>query len=102
MYNQIDYDHKSPNNFNISIEDKFFNEEDVGNDFEKIVYSQNKIFKRIYNCLDSIENVIFTRMTGSGSCCYSAFESKEHALKANEIFNLKYKNLWSCVCQNNN
>ena len=101
MYNKINYNHKNLN-YNISTEDKFFNEGDVGNDFEKIMHSENKQFNEIYNFLNSIENVIFTRMTGSGSCCYSVFESEQHALQANKIFKSKYKNLWSCVCQNNN
>ena len=100
MYHQVDFSRNNLNQ-NILIDDKIFNEEDAGNDFEKIIYSNNKQFKQIYNFLNSIENVIFTRMTGSGSCCYSVFEKKEYAIKAREIFKSQYKNLWTCVCENN-
>ena len=40
-------------------------------------------------------------MTGSGSCFYSVFEKKEHAIKAEKKFNLTYLNLWTYVAENN-
>ena len=101
MYDQVDYTHKNLIH-NISSDDPFFNEEDFGNDFEKFNYLNNKKFNKIFSFLSNIDNVIFTRMTGSGSCCYSVFEKKEQAIKARDIFKSKYKNLWTCVCENNN
>ena len=76
-------------------------ETDTGNDFEKVILKKNKKFKDIINFLESLDNVIFTRMTGSGSCCFATFEKKEYAIRANNLFKLNFPNLWSVVCENN-
>ena len=52
-------------------------------------------------CLQKLEYAIFTRMTGTGSCCFTAFTSKSHALEAHKIFKSKFSKLWSVVCENN-
>lgn len=77
------------------------NEEDSGNDFEQFIVNSNKGFKHIFEFLENIPGSIFSRMTGSGSCCYAAFEEKDNALKAKELFNLNFPYLWSTVCENN-
>jgi len=77
------------------------NENDVGNDFEKIILSQNPDFKEIIVFLENLDNSIFTRITGTGSCCFTVFEKKEQALKANDIFKSKFTDLWTFVCENN-
>ena len=48
-----------------------------------------------------IDDCIFARMTGSGSCCYAVFTEKEHALKAKININNKFSNLWSYLGKNN-
>ena len=48
-----------------------------------------------------LKDIVFYRMTGSGSCCYAVFEEKKHALKAGEIFKSNFSDLWFCVCENN-
>ena len=78
------------------------NQDDTGNDFEKIALKDNLDFQSIFDFLENLDHAIFVRMTGTGSCCYAAFEKKEYANRANEIFKLNYPNLWTFVCENNN
>ena len=77
------------------------NDEDTGNDFEEFVLEENKEIRNLLNFLEDLDDVVFSRMTGSGSCWYAVFENKEHAIKANDIFKSNFSNLWSCVCENN-
>ena len=49
----------------------------------------------------SFPDVIFSRLTGSGSCIYSTFESKNSAEKALSIFKKNFPNYWSVVVENN-
>mgnify|MGYP006111885371 CR=1 FL=1 len=86
---------------NLLYENNIVNENDKGNDFEKILLNQNKEYKKIFNYLESLEKVIFVRMTGSGSCCYAAFEKKSQAVQALLSFKSKFPNLWSINCENN-
>ena len=74
---------------------------DIGNDFEKIIFKKKPQIKNIIKTLDSLDHVVFTRMSGTGSCFFSAFKSKGNANKAFKILNLKYKNLWTYICENN-
>ena len=87
--------------------DKFFtdntgiNEEDVENDFERIVINENPEYKKIIDYITSFDQVIFSRMTGSGSCYYAVFNKKNYALNAMSLFKLKFPELWTYVCENN-
>ena len=45
--------------------------------------------------------VIFSRLTGSGSCIYSTFESKDSAERALLIFKDRFPKHWSLVVENN-
>ena len=85
----------------LDIKNNHENSDDTGNDFEKIVLKENLYFNEIFSYLKSFDNALFTRMTGTGSCFYAAFEKKIDALKANEIFKNKYSKLWTHVCENN-
>ena len=40
-------------------------------------------------------------MTGTGSCCYAAFESLEFAEKGKSQFNKFYPKLWATIVENN-
>jgi 4-diphosphocytidyl-2C-methyl-D-erythritol kinase len=98
MYNEVKQNHidyKKENDLNE------INEFDVGNDFEKIIFKKNKQLKNIFNFLNDSEGVIFTRLTGSGSCLYSAFDNKDTAFKAKKNFQNKYPKLWSFIAENN-
>ena len=52
------------------------NDQDSGNDFEKILKKNEPEFNTIKDYLDSLEGSIFSRLTGSGSCIFSVFEKK--------------------------
>jgi len=75
-------------------------EDDKGNDFEKIIKKEYKEISELLIYLSHLDGVIFSRMTGSGSCCYAAFEKKEIAKKALEITSKKYNNYWIYLAKN--
>ena len=76
-------------------------EEDVGNDFQNIALKENKEYGTILNYLQNLDNVIFSSMTGSGSCCYAAFDNEKDAFKAMNTFKLKFPKLSTYLCENN-
>jgi len=49
----------------------------------------------------SFPELIFSRLTGSGSCIYSTFESKSNAEQALSIFKKSFPEHWSAVVENN-
>ena len=100
MYRKLNLKSNSLNN-EITANENLINEDDVGNDFEKIIFKEKESFSEIYEFLNNLDNVIFTRMTGSGSCFYAVFEKKEHAILASKLFKLNYKDLWNCIAENN-
>ena len=84
-----------------SIKQNIINDHDTGNDFESILYND---YKDIYNILKNLKNLkaaIFSRLTGSGSCCYAVFESKQNAIEAQIQFRSEFKNLWNVIVENN-
>ncbi len=87
--------------YNIDFDFEEINDQDTGNDFEKILKEKEPEFLLIVNYLNNIEDVIFTRLTGSGSCIFSVFEKKEHAVDAQKKFAQNFSNLWTHVSQNN-
>lgn len=76
------------------------NDEDFGNDFEKIIFRENRDFKIFFDFLKNLDYAIFTRVTGSGSCCYVAFEKKEQALNSLQILKDNYPKFWTVVVEN--
>jgi len=74
---------------------------DIGNDLEKIVFTENIEVRNIFIFLKNIEGVIFTRMTGSGSSCFAAFGNLSSAKKAKSIFNNSFPKLWNFIAENN-
>ena len=100
MYDKLGYESGSyspPFDF----EEFKINDEDTGNDFEKFILGKNKEIKNIVNLLEDLDGVVFSRMTGSGSCWYAVFENKDQVMKANNVFKSNFPDLWSCVCENN-
>lgn len=93
--NNYNYQDLMPENFQIR-------EEDFGNDFNQIAINESEEYKNIFDLLENLDKSIFARMTGTGSCCYAAFEKEEHALKAMIYFKSKFPYLWSAVCENSN
>ena len=98
MYNLI-----KANDLDYNIENDYeeINEFDIGNDFEKIITRINEEVAKILNFLKDLECVIFSRMTGTGSCCYAAFDKKKDAENAQKIFVKKYPLLWTLITENN-
>jgi len=80
---------------------KTFHEDDNGNDFEKIIRKENIEILNLLNFLSNLENSIFSRMSGSGSCCYAVFDNKKNAKKAFDIISKKYSNYWIYLAENN-
>lgn len=100
MYDKFGYE---PGSYDLpsDFEEFKIHDEDTGNDFEKFVFEENKQVKNLINFLEDLNDVVFSRMTGSGSCWYAVFENKEQAIKANDVFKSNFPNLWSYVCENN-
>ena len=93
----------NPSDFNYKIEFDLeeINDQDSGNDFEKILKKNEPEFNSIMDYLNTLEGNLFSRLTGSGSCIFSVFEKKEEADKAQLKFSADFPNLWSSVAQNN-
>ena len=98
------YDTFIPSDFDYNIEKDIeeINDDDNGNDFEKVIKKLEPDFNSIYNKMDNLEDTIFTRLTGSGSCIFSVFENKLLAENAKTSFLETYPNLWAAVAENNN
>jgi len=87
--------------FNIEYDINEITENDYGNDFESCIDENYKEIAYIINFLRNLPKVIFARLTGSGSCIFAAFESKNNAEKSLNIFKEKFPNLWFKVVENN-
>ena len=94
-FQQSDYD------FNVDLDLEEINDQDSGNDFEKLLKKTEPQFSKIMNYLNNLDDVIFSRLTGSGSCIFSVFQNKSKAEKAQIEFNQDFPNLWSKVAENN-
>ncbi len=91
----IDFDYK------VEFDLEEINDQDSGNDFEKILKKTEPEFISIIDYLDTLEGSIFSRLTGSGSCIFSVFEKKEEVEVAHAKFKIDFPKLWSIVSQNN-
>tara|TARA_B100001250_G_scaffold9981_1_gene8705 strand:+ start:1332 stop:2162 length:831 start_codon:yes stop_codon:yes gene_type:complete len=98
MYNTINIDKL---NFDLNFDTDQINEADSGNDFEIILENKFKEIKNLLKFMRSLPNCIFSRLTGTGSCIFSAFESKKHADASLMIFKKRFPLLWSAVAENN-
>ena len=98
IYNEINLDKL---NFDLNFDTDEINEADSGNDFEIILEKKFKEINNLLKFMRSLPNCIFSRLTGTGSCIFSAFESKKHADESLIIFKEKFPLLWSKVAENN-
>ena len=69
---------------------------DMNNSLEKIAFNSYPNLKKIKEYLNSLQNPIFVRMTGSGSALVSYYYSKKQCSKAKKQFNKDYKKYW-CI-----
>jgi len=98
MYNQININNiKFDTNYDIDEITEF----DTGNDFEFIADSKYSEISSLLKFMRSYPDVIFSRLTGSGSCIYSAFEKKDSAERALLIFKKRFPDHWSSIVENN-
>ena len=66
------------------------------NDLEKVSFKEYPKLSNIKNNLLKIPNIIFARMTGSGSTIVGYFLRKKDVLNGVKILKKKYKNCW-CI-----
>ena len=93
---------KSKNiNFNQEFDINKITEYDQGNDFEISVNEKFDEIASLLKFLNNLPNVIFTRLTGSGSCIFAAFESKKNAESSLVIFKDQFPDLWFKIVENN-
>ena len=64
------------------------------NDLEKPAFEKYKKLRIIKNSMEKIDDVLFVRMTGSGSTIIGYFNSKKAALNGRKIIKKNYKNYW--------
>ena len=74
---------------------------DYGNDFVNIAINENEEINQILKFLSNSEKCIFSQMTGSGSCCFAAYEKKKYANKAQINFKANFPKLWCFLGENN-
>ena len=74
----------------------FINILKLQNDLEKVVFKYHPNLKKVKSFMESLPNIQFVRMTGSGSCMLGYFLSKNFAVNGLKLFKKKYKNYW-CI-----
>jgi len=67
------------------------------NDLENVVFKKYPKIKSLKYFILNLPNILFARMTGSGSALVAYFKSKKAANNAAKIFKSKYKNYWYIV-----
>ena len=67
------------------------------NDLENVVFKKYPKIKNLKYFISNLPNILFTRMTGSGSALVAYFKSKKAANTAAKVFKSKYKNYWYIV-----
>ena len=98
MYNQININNiKFDTNYDVDEITEF----DTGNDFEIIADSKYSEISSLLKFMRSYPDVIFSRLTGSGSCIYSAFEKKDSAERALLFFKERFPDHWCSIVENN-
>jgi 4-diphosphocytidyl-2-C-methyl-D-erythritol kinase len=66
------------------------------NDLEEPAFKQYPALKKLKLFMEKLDDILFVKMTGSGSTIAGYFVTKKTALNAIKILNKKYKNYW-CI-----
>ena len=66
------------------------------NDLENVVFKNYPKLIQVKSFMEHLPNILFARMTGSGSSILGYFLTKNSAIYAAKIFKKKYKNYW-CI-----
>ena len=98
MYNEVNV---NAVNFDLNFDTDEISEFDMGNDFEVIADRKYPEISTLLKFMRGFSDVIFSRLTGSGSCIYSAFEKKDSAEKALNLFKERFSDHWAVVVENN-
>ena len=77
-----------------SINYKFLS--NLRNDLEEPAFKQYPALKKLKLFMEKLDDILFVKMTGSGSTIAGYFITKKTALNAIKILNKKYKNYW-CI-----
>ena len=67
------------------------------NDLETIAFKYYPKLRRLKIFFDSLPDLEFSRMTGSGSAIVGYFKSQKDAKNANKIIKKRYKSYWSTI-----
>ena len=89
------------NNHTKQENNNLINSEDFGNDFEKIAIKEHVEIDQLLKFLSNSKDCIFARMTGTGSCCYAAYDNLQNADIAQSRLQDNFPRLWSFVGKNN-
>ena len=98
MYNEVNSNELK---FDLNFDTDEISEFDMGNDFEVIAERKYPEISTFLKFMRGFSDVIFSRLTGSGSCIYSAFEKKDSAEKALDLFKERFPDHWAVVAENN-
>ena len=66
------------------------------NDLEIPVFKKYLALKNIKRFMEKLDNILFVRMTGSGSTMVGYFNSKKAAINGEKLLKKNYKNYW-CI-----
>ena len=98
MYHEVNINELK---FDLNFDTDEISEFDMGNDFEVIAERKYPEISTFLKFMRGFSDVIFSRLTGSGSCIYSAFEKKDSAEKALKLFKKRFPDHWAVVVENN-
>jgi len=98
MYNEVNINELK---FDLNFDTDEISEFDMGNDFELIAERKYPEISTFLKFMRGFSDVIFSRLTGSGSCIYSVFEKKNSAEKALKFFKKRFPDHWAVVAENN-
>ena len=85
---------KKKNNFRIK------NLKILKNDLELVAIKKYPLLLKLKKTLNYLPNVIFVRMTGSGSAFVAYFISKKAAINASKVFKSESNNYWTAISKN--
>jgi len=69
------------------------------NDLQSIVENKHKILRKLLLNMSEFKGCYFSRMTGSGSACYSVFVNKNSSLVALKKLRKKYPKFWFSIAK---
>ena len=79
------------------LEGNLYDPFDGKNDLEKVVFNLYPKLFQIKSFMESLPNIQFARMTGSGSAFIAYFVSKNAAINASKILNNKTSKYWNKI-----